>query len=334
MPPTVVIFRLGSLGDTVVALPCFHAVARRYPDHRRVVLTNAPVAEEAPPLLAVLGDHGLVHGAIAYPAGLRRPGDLFDLARRLRSLNATDLIYLSPPRGPGSLERDWLFFKACGFARILGLPRGSDLARCRIDAGTGEVEREASRLIRTLHPATGAIDLDAPANWDLGLTKLERAVATTILDPLSQRRFVAVHMGGKGPGKDWGEANWTALARSLSAQRSDTALVILGAASDRPRAQTLAAAWEGPALDICGRLTPRESAAVLERACLFIGHDSGPLHLAAIGGAPTLGMFGPRTRPRQWHPVGPRVRILHNLESLDKITVADVAAAAEDMMTR
>jgi heptosyltransferase-3 len=37
----VLIFRLGSIGDTVVALPCFHAIERAFPGHRRVLLTNS-----------------------------------------------------------------------------------------------------------------------------------------------------------------------------------------------------------------------------------------------------------------------------------------------------
>ena len=51
---TVLIFRLGSLGDTVVALPCFHKIAKSFPEARRIVLTNVPVASNAAPLLQVL----------------------------------------------------------------------------------------------------------------------------------------------------------------------------------------------------------------------------------------------------------------------------------------
>jgi ADP-heptose:LPS heptosyltransferase len=332
--PTVVVFRLGSLGDTVAALPCFHAIARRFPDHRRLVLTNVPVASNAAPLLAVLGDRRLVHGAIAYPAGLRNLGELWTLRRRLKAEDARSLVYLAPQRGGWAVLRDWLFFKACGFRQVLGMPWSRDLRRCRVDAATGLVEREASRLARSVARDVGPADLDAPSDWDLLLSEDDLAVARRSLTPLGERPFIAVNMGGKVVEKDWGQANWTALLRSLGATISDHGLVVLGAESDRERAEALKLVWSGPLLNLCGRLAPRESAAVLEEASLFIGHDSGPLHLAAVSGAPSVGLFGAYNRPVMWHPVGDHVRILHNLSGLEQITVAETAAAAEDMLTR
>ena len=59
---TVLIFRLGSLGDTVVALPSFRLIARSFPAARRVVLTNVPRSAQETDLDAVLAGTGLVHG--------------------------------------------------------------------------------------------------------------------------------------------------------------------------------------------------------------------------------------------------------------------------------
>ena len=60
-PQRIVVYRLGSLGDTVVALPCLHRVAQAFPDAERIVLTNFPVSSKAAPLEAILGGSGLVH---------------------------------------------------------------------------------------------------------------------------------------------------------------------------------------------------------------------------------------------------------------------------------
>jgi heptosyltransferase III len=51
-------------------------------------------------------------------------------------------------------------------------------------------------------------------------------------------------------------------------------------------------------------LSPRESAAVLSQAALFIGHDSGPMHLANAVGIPAIGIFSSRNLPGVWFPVG------------------------------
>jgi len=50
--------------------------------------------------------------------------------------------------------------------------------------------------------------------------------------------------------------------------------------------------------------------AQLSAAAAFIGNDSGPTHLAAITGVPTVALFGP-TNPVIWRPLGPRVDVLH-----------------------
>lgn len=330
----MIVFRLGSLGDTVAALPSFHAVARRFPKHRRLVLTNAPVAENAAPLLAVLGDQSLVHGAIAYPVGLRDLGALIDLRTRLRATGARSLVYLAPVRQPLALFRDWLFFKMCGMREVLGVPWTKDQRRCRVDPASGEVEREAARLVRTISRSVGSADLNDPDDWDLRLSTAERDEARAALATLKGTPFVAVNMGGKVVEKDWGLANWIALAKELALRQPDMALVSLGADMDRERADSLAAVWPGPTLNLCGRLTPRESAGVLECASLFIGHDSGPLHLAAASGAPSIGLFGAYNRPIMWHPVGDHVHILHNMHGLTQITVAEVVAASEDRLSR
>ena len=61
------------------------------------------------------------------------------------------------------------------------------------------------------------------------------------------------------------------------------------------------------ALDLVGRLSLPEAAAVLARSALFVGNDSGLMHLAAAAGAPTLGLFGP-TPASEYAPVGRRAR--------------------------
>jgi heptosyltransferase III len=131
----IVIYRLGSLGDTVVALPCFHKVAQVWPDAERIVLTNFPVSSKAAPLEVILREGGLIHSAIAYPVGTRSVGELWLLAKNLRSLHADVLVYLTPARGLLNAFRDWLFFKFCGFKNIVGAPLTADLQRCRRPCG-------------------------------------------------------------------------------------------------------------------------------------------------------------------------------------------------------
>src|SRR5882757_2146589 len=80
----VLIYRLGSLGDTLVALPAFHLIARAFPDAERRLLTNFPVNAKAPPAAAILENTNLIHGYFRYAAGTRSPRELLTLWWQLR----------------------------------------------------------------------------------------------------------------------------------------------------------------------------------------------------------------------------------------------------------
>jgi len=81
-------------------------------------------------------------------------------------------------------------------------------------------------------------------------------------------------------------------------------------------------------------LSPRQSAAVLTEARLFIGHDSGPMHLAAAVGTPTVGLFGNNNQPRKWHPFGPTARAVHDMRGMEFVTVNDAILAILDVLER
>ena len=76
---------------------------------------------------------------------------------------------------------------------------------------------------------------------------------------------------------------------------------------------------------------PRVLGAVLARAGLYVGNDSGVSHLAAAWGAPVLALFGP-TDPAQWAPVGPRVTVLRaDDQEMDSLELEDVERAAGEI---
>jgi len=328
---TIVIYRLGSLGDTIVALPCFTAVTRLFPDTRKVLLTNKPVSTKAAPIEAILGEAtGFFDISIAYPVGTRSPGALFALWKQLRAIGSDTLVYLTPPRGKAAHIRDWLFFKSAGFKTIIGLPIADDLANCRVDAD-GIEEREAERMARCLAPYH-AIDLNDPHYWDLRLSAAEQAAGRAITTPLHGAPFIAINMGGKAAEKDWGVDNWTQLINGLRADFGTYGLLFVGAAEDGPRADALAAHWPGPVVNACGKLSPRESGAAMAGAAAFAGHDSGPLHLASAMNVPCVALYGNYNRPAKWHPFGSHHRIIHNMAGVSAITVADVDTALRDVL--
>jgi ADP-heptose:LPS heptosyltransferase len=131
-------------------------------------------------------------------------------------------------------------------------------------------------------------------------------------------------MGGKDPIKDWGFGNWQSLLLSLKQKYPNFGLLVVGAASDFQSAQRLLDSWPSSTINACGKLTPRESAAAMEKSILFIGHDSGPLHLASAMGLYTIGLFGNHNLPNLWHPYSKISNVVHNMQGIMEITVQEV----------
>lgn len=342
----VLIYRLGSMGDTVVALPCFHLIERTFPQAQRWLLSNVPVHAKAPAAAAVLGASGLVHGYIRYTVGTRRFDELVRLAWRIRRFRPDVLIYLAAWRGEKAVKRDALFFRFCGIREIIGLPAG-ELAENRFDAANGLWEREATRLLRCIR-CLGDADERDPRHWDLRLTNEETTRANELLASFANRPIIACGPGTKMQAKDWGREKWRSLLRRLSSSYPKHGLMLVGANEEAAIADYVSGDWSGLKINLCGCLSPRETAAVLEHASIFLGPDSGPMHLAACGGVPCVIAFSARGLPGIWYPAGEGHRILYrrvecfgcNLETctaearrcLTSITVDEMAAAVNSVL--
>ncbi len=305
----IIIYRLGSLGDTVVALPCFHLIARAFRDYERMLLTNVPVHAKAPAAPLILGDSGLIHGYITYPVGTRNILDLAKLWWTIRALKPAAIVYLTPPRGEAAMRRDETFFRSCGVKQIVGVPHG-DLAENRYDSVLNRYEPESSRLARCLATMGDARPRD-PASWDPLLTAEEKARALEALRPLKDVPFLAVGLASKLQATDWGIENWKALMPKLYREFPGYSIVFIGAREDRGNIQEVADLWPRRSLNLGGELSPRQSAAVLHHADLYLGLDSGPIHLASCVGTPCVGIYSARNLPGIWFPFGERNEILH-----------------------
>ena len=309
----VLIYRTGSLHDTVVALPCFHLIARAFPNAERVLLTDFPARSKAPAAAAVLRHSGLVDGYMAHHAGTRSFGELAALAWRIHGFSPDLLVYMMPVRPAKMVNRDRRFFLLAGVSRIVGIP-GEQERKHEFDAATGLYESEASRLARSIGKLGDAAVHD-PANWDLGLTHEEKGAAAVALGPLMRRPLLVCGPGTKVQAKDWGQDNWRALLAWFHSRYAGFGLALIGSQDDSDMCDSVARDWLGTKINLCGKLTPRESAAVLEHARIFLGPDSGPMHLAASVGTPCVAAFSARAMPGTWYPVGPLHQVVYHQTS-------------------
>ena len=344
----VLIYRLGSLGDMVVALPCLHLIARRFPDAERRLLTNFPVNAKAPAAAAVLGESGLVDGYLRYTAGTRSVSELLRIAREMRRFKPDLLVFLMDLRPWKLVQRDLLFFRMCGVNRVVGAPGGQAMERS-FDAATGIWESEAHRLARLIGEL-GDARLDERASWDLRLAEAERRAANAALGEVRGRQRIVCGPGTKMQAKDWGRERWRELLGRLSRRYPDAGLALVGASEDAEVSDFAAQEWNGAKVNLCGRLTPRETAAAMEQATVFLGPDSGPMHLAASVGVPCVIAFSSRGQKGVWYPAGSQHEVIYRgpecmaceLETciveqrkcLTSISVEEMEQAVERVMAR
>ena len=191
----VLIFRTGSLGDTVVALPCFHLIARAFPEAERRLLTSVPIHPKAVAPSAILENTGLVHGYWNYDPKKWGMVEALRLRRTIREWHPDVLIYLAEPRGVFGTWRDVLFFKSCGIPTLIGVPSTKDLRENRWIAEKKCFEHESQRLARCLK-VLGDARLDERSSWDLGFTREEEAVADQCLEAWEARGEFFVSQNG------------------------------------------------------------------------------------------------------------------------------------------
>jgi heptosyltransferase-2 len=114
--------------------------------------------------------------------------------------------------------------------------------------------------------------------------------------------LIALHPGASKPQRAWHAGRFALLGRRL-AERLGARIVLLGGPGDGPDLARVAAGMPAGALcRLPGVPSLRDMGGVLERCRLFVGNDSGPMHVAAAVGVPTVGIFGPGS-PRRTAPL-------------------------------
>jgi heptosyltransferase-1 len=127
------------------------------------------------------------------------------------------------------------------------------------------------------------------------LSKADREGARALFRTLGldgRRPLVALHPSGGRPVKQWAPSRWREVVTAL--QREFGAAVLLtGTDGDRPLAEEVARGLDGEVRDLSGRLSLLESLSVIGTADLFLSSDTGPMHMAAAVGTPSVSVFGP-----------------------------------------
>lgn len=136
----------------------------------------------------------------------------------------------------------------------------------------------------------------------------EAAAASWLADQPPGLPLVAVAPGARSHLKRWAVEGFAAVCDALMAE-DGVQVLLVGDAEDRAIAEQVIQRMRQSPMDLTGRTTLRQLAAVVRRAALVLTNDSACLHLATAVGTPVVALFGP-TDPVKYGPTGPADRVV------------------------
>ena len=304
----ILIVKPSSLGDVVHTLPVVHAIKRCYPTcfigwivqkSFAPILENDPAVDEIIPIQIPSTSDPLAPKGVFLKAMRSTLAAMAELRARFRTrpyhivldLHASfrsGLLALTNPNGTrigfadakelnplfqhhrlhGDLDKPHAVDKNLVFAEFLGCPAAEE--DFRIVGGARQRESVAAFLRSNgVRPGDRIVYANPAARW------------TT--------KFWTVH-------------GWAGLAELFSAM-DRTHVVLAGSPQDVPYMKEIAGLTSAPLIVAAGHLDLGEAVALLEQSDVYVGVDSGPMHMAAFAGLPVVALFGP-TDPAKVGPYG------------------------------
>ena len=171
------------------------------------------------------------------------------------------------------------------------------------------VRHRIDRDLEALKPLSIQAGSKDPQLW---LTPEEANSADQLLDQLGVQRsqsIVLLQPGARFWFKAWPPERFAELADRLTSQYGCQVL-IGGSRQESDLAEQIRQMAKSRPIIMAGRTTIKQFAAIAKKSALFVGSDSGAMHIASAVGTPVVALFGPSS-PREWGPRGGPVEVLY-----------------------
>jgi ADP-heptose:LPS heptosyltransferase len=289
--PRILLIRLDRVGDLVLSTPVLKVLRKKYPAAHIAMLTRAAAADivrHNPNLDELIVYRGFLASAIS----LRKRFDLvIDLLMDYNLDSALLTALLAPRRSIG--------FDIEGRGRLFTMPVRPAPERRHIIDHHLDLLRPLGCAAETEDDRRPGITVD-PATRDAADAWLkERGIGP-------QHLLIALHPGGYYPSQRWPARHFSTLIGLLAARYPQARFLLLGGTSDAALLSGIRAALDedvrANAIAVSG-ISLISLAAFIAMSKLFIGNNSGPVHIATAVGTPTLSTIGPAI-PWMWRPYG------------------------------
>ena len=273
----------------VLLTPALRALKRAYPESNLTLLLRPLVAD-------LMETHPYVDTCIVDTKSQERYRSLMGLMRQIHRAAFDVAVVLHPT----SFRNALLPFLARVPIRVGTNVNGRGrllTASCKDDTSVHEVHR----YLRVLH----LLDIDTGSNslefWHTDTDRQMLQVFLDVEDVSSTDRLIALNLGTTWRTKRWNIANFAEVIEQITHLAPDVRIILTGSSNELALAEALPTSL--PIINFIGKTSILQLGALLERCEVCLTCDSGPMHIAAAVGTPTVALFGP-TSPVRHKPYG------------------------------
>jgi ADP-heptose:LPS heptosyltransferase len=287
----ILLIRLRRIGDVVMTTPAITAVREGFPSAKITYVIDDPYKE-------LVEGHPALDSIIILPKKLGLRGFL-DHIRRIRKDDYDVVIdFHGGPRAwlltlfSGARLKVGYKIKHKSFIYDVTLPR--------------EPEKGYFHSVENHINLVKALGLNPLSSPPMSLPPSKKSEVDKIQcilreNSLENTKIVILHISAGNAFRDWGTERLVRLIGHLS-QTPRVRIILVGSSEDRQAEREITEAIDAPLISIVSRLNLRELRELISVASLFVGPDSGPMHIAATTNTPIVAYFGPPHPP----PIGPR----------------------------
>ncbi|MEP6923411.1 MAG: glycosyltransferase family 9 protein [Pyrinomonadaceae bacterium] len=316
----ILVYLVGSLGDTIVCIPALEAIRRQFPDEKIILLHDYQTLVPVSPLDII--PKNLVDGSLSYVMRrglLPKLAEFYRLRKIIKQQKVKAVIYLVASERFGWLVwRDKLFFQLCGIENLIGFYPFSKKEQYERDSFDKPILKSSEAVLKLQRLERDGIDIQN-LNFTNQLLQFSEAEKRHVKDWLNARRqntnarLVAMCPGCKRAANDWGIENFIEIGKRLLAD-GKSEIIIVGGKAEKPLAAKMIEAW-GSGIDATGEFAANESGALFAHCEFMFGNDTGTTHLAAAAGIPCVAVYHFRDNPGHWFPLGRgHLLIQHDVE--------------------
>ncbi len=314
-PKKICIFRIGNIGDVICTIPALIAIRKAYPDAHITLLTS-------PGKEGMYGAKELIRGAwfinrllVYHSHDIDSVTKTLQFSRKLRS-ESYDLFIVIPVElwNLKIILRNMLFAKLCGPKKAVGFKLSTIKLWAREQSNLYMFDNEVERLIKVLKSYNLPVDDEVVYDLPLPDNVKESAEEIMSLHKINGENLFGFVPGAKYQINQWPLDYFVEVGEYILNRFPKSKIVILGGPEDIEKGEYITNRVNNDSniINLAGKTTLLELAYLLRYFKLIISNNTGPMHMAALGGNKVIGIFSSAELFGKWFPYGDNSKTIMN----------------------